>query len=99
MRKERSDYEGPKPVLLSGPYSFDYLLSYMSNTADYSNYHSKMGNSKRSKLEFGFYKVVLVRDAESKKNLPEELQEYMCMTIQEAKGLEFYDVLLYNFFE
>jgi len=53
----------------------------------------------RNPLEFGCSQVVLVRNQESKKKLPGMLQHALCLTIYEAKGLEFDDVVLYNFFE
>ena len=37
-------------------------------------------------------------DPESKKRIPPILQHALCLTIYEAKGLEFNDVILFNFF-
>ena len=53
-----------------------------------------------SRIEFGAHQVILVRNEEAKRNLPEEFvsDKDWIMTVQEAKGLEFDDVLLYNFF-
>ena len=42
--------------------------------------------------------MIIVKDQESKSKLPIELQNILCLTIYEAKGLEFDDVILYNFF-
>jgi len=42
--------------------------------------------------------VILVRDQESKSKIPSFLEHALCLTIYEAKGLEFDDVILYNFF-
>jgi ATP-dependent exoDNAse (exonuclease V) beta subunit len=42
--------------------------------------------------------VVLVRDELARESLPAELKLALVMTVFEAKGLEFDDVLLYNFF-
>jgi hypothetical protein len=39
-----------------------------------------------------------VRDQDQKENLPEFLKAMLCLTVYEAKGLEFDDVILYNFF-
>ena len=33
-----------------------------------------------------------------KKNLPEFMKNMLCLTVYEVKGLEFDDVILYNFF-
>ena len=43
--------------------------------------------------------VILVVNDEARNNLPEELGLGLVLTIYEAKGLEFDDVLLYNFFK
>ena len=39
-----------------------------------------------------------MRSTEAKKNLPDVLKSAIVLTVFEAKGLEFDDVLLYNFF-
>lgn len=43
--------------------------------------------------------MIIVRDQEAKKRIPSELQHALCLTVYEAKGLEFEDVILYNFFQ
>lgn len=42
--------------------------------------------------------MILVRDQKSKSYIPKVLQHALCLTIYEAKGLEFDDVILFNFF-
>jgi DNA helicase IV len=49
-------------------------------------------------LEFGCNQVIIVRDQASKLAIPTVLKHALCLTIYEAKGLEFDDVVLYNFF-
>jgi len=39
-----------------------------------------------------------VRDQESKLQVPEFMRDMLCLTVYEAKGLEFDDVILFNFF-
>jgi ATP-dependent exoDNAse (exonuclease V) beta subunit len=39
-----------------------------------------------------------VRNQESKENIPSMLKHALCLTVYEAKGLEFDDVILFNFF-
>ncbi|KAL9101119.1 MAG: hypothetical protein Q9163_003596 [Psora crenata] len=54
--------------------------------------------SKRS-VEFGAEQVILVRDEAMKNVLKEQLREAaLILTILEAKGMEFDDVVLWNFF-
>ena len=43
--------------------------------------------------------MILVANEDAIEKLPAELQVGLVMTIFEAKGLEFDDVLLYNFFK
>lgn len=42
--------------------------------------------------------MILVANEIAKEKIPEELSLALVLTIYEAKGLEFDDVLLYNFF-
>lgn len=54
---------------------------------------------KKPPLEFGCDQVIIVRDQESKAKIPPMLQHALCLTIYEAKGLQFNDVILFNFFQ
>lgn len=42
--------------------------------------------------------MILVANETAKEKIPEELGLALVLTVYEAKGLEFDDVLLYNFF-
>lgn len=55
-------------------------------------------NMKKPPLQFGCNQVIIVRDQQSKNRVPSMLQHALCLTIYEAKGLEFNDVILFNFF-
>ena len=49
--------------------------------------------------DFGAEQVILVRDDEAKANLKSKIGDVaLTLTILESKGMEFNDVLLYNFF-
>lgn len=80
-------FDGPKPVILE--------------TSDFAELALMLRGARRktSPIEFGAHQVVLVSSEERKDNLPEELCYALVLTIYEAKGLEFDDVLLYNFFK
>ena len=80
-------FEGPRPILLEGC-SFKNLALLLTG-----NKHST------SKIEFGANQAVLVTNENAKKALPEELKHAISLTIFESKGLEFNDVLLFNFFK
>ena len=81
-------FDGPRPTILELASTDDLVLM--------------LDGAKRetSRIEFGAHQVVIVRDQEAKQRLPDEfgVDKDWVMTVQESKGLEFDDVLLYNFF-
>ena len=48
--------------------------------------------------QFGASQVIIVRDQRVKEELPEFMKSMLCLTVYESKGLEFDDVILFNFF-
>ena len=87
MKRDQGLFHGPKPVLLESC-SFSDLAVILRG-------HKR----KTSPIEFGAHQVVLVASDEVRDSLPEELSLALVMTVYEAKGLEFDDVLIYNFFK
>ena len=87
LARDQGLFEGPKPVLLESC-SFSDLAVILRG-------HKR----KTSPIEFGAHQVILVASDEIRDSLPEELSLALVMTIYEAKGLEFDDVLIYNFFK
>ena len=86
LPKDRGLFPGPKP-------------SYIESTSVDSLALMLLGNKRKtSSLEFGAHQVILVRSEEALNALPGKLKCAIAMTIFDAKGLEFDDVLLYNFF-
>jgi len=79
-------FQGPMPVFLDSCKEKDLSLLLNANKRECSA------------IEFGAHQVILVQSKEAKDNLPEILKGAIALTIFEAKGLEFDDVLLYNFF-
>ncbi|KAF7340238.1 UvrD-like helicase ATP-binding domain-containing protein [Mycena venus] len=75
----------------------------------FTNWESESGQSKQflfgdqpsgGPVELGAQQCILVRNNAAKKKLKELVGEIgLIMTLYESKGLEFNDVLLYNFFE
>ena len=87
LEKDEGLFEGPNPVLLQAcsPTHLALILQ---------------GNQRQSsRIEFGAHQVVLVVSNEARDAMPDELKQGLVMTIYEAKGLEFDDVLIYNFFK
>ena len=87
LARDQGLFEGPKPILLESC-SFSDLAVILRG-------HKR----KTSPIEFGAHQVILVTSDEVRESLPEELSLALVMTIYEAKGLEFDDVLIYNFFK
>ena len=81
-------FEGPKPVILNA-YDFEELALLLQGTK----------RKTTSNIDFGAHQAVLVQSEESKRLLPPELRHGIVLSIYEAKGLEFDDVLLFNFFK
>ena len=79
-------FPGPTPVLLESCKIDDLALLLSTNKRE------------ASAIQFGTHQVILVQSKEAKDNLPSILRGAIVLTIFEAKGLEFDDVLLYNFF-
>ena len=87
LQKDEGLFDGPKPVLLESCSPTDLAMILQGNQR-----HS-------SRIEFGAHQVVLVVSNEARETMPDELRQGLVMTIYEAKGLEFDDVLIYNFFK
>ena len=78
---------GPKPVFFNSCSASDLAMVIAGNKRTFSS------------IDFGAHQVILVRNQEAKKGLPRALSSAIVLTIFESKGLEFDDVLLYNFFK
>ena len=87
LEKDEGLFDGPRPVLIESCSPSDLALLLEGN------------QRQSSRIEFGAHQVVLVASNEARNKLPDELQQALVMTIYEAKGLEFDDVLIYNFFK
>ena len=84
---------GPKPVMFLDC-DKDSLFPGSSNTQS----KDKTKLSSRP-AEFGAEQVILVLDEESKSSLREKLGDVgLILTVLQAKGMEFADVFLWNFF-
>ncbi|XP_048367555.1 TPR and ankyrin repeat-containing protein 1 isoform X2 [Sphaerodactylus townsendi] len=79
-------FDGPKPTVLESCSVSDLAILLRGN------------KRKTQPIEFGAHQVILVANDTAKERIPEELNLALVLTIYEAKGLEFDDVLLYNFF-
>ncbi|XP_042188525.1 TPR and ankyrin repeat-containing protein 1 isoform X2 [Callorhinchus milii] len=86
LPKDTGLFDGPQPSLLDSCSVSDLAILLR-------------GNKRKSQpIEFGAHQVILVANEKAKEMIPEELNLALVLTIYEAKGLEFDDVLLYNFF-
>ena len=85
---DHSNIRGPKPLFICSKSKLENFLIQSQKASDVSS------------IEFGADQVVIARNSseEGKKTMPEYLQHEIVLNPQECKGLEFNDVLLYNFF-
>ncbi|QRW07577.1 P-loop nucleoside triphosphate hydrolase [Ceratobasidium sp. AG-Ba] len=88
LNKETGLIDGPKPIFFSGwdrgIVRFEQFLRGEANT----------------RIDFGASQVILVRNEAAREELRAQVGEIgLILTLYESKGLEFDDVLLYNFFE
>ncbi|CAD8133777.1 unnamed protein product [Paramecium octaurelia] len=90
--KESSNFKGVKPIIVNG--SLD-LLFYLFEGLDNSEISEEI---QKQPIELGFRSVIIVKNKEQKKNIPKLLQHIQVLSIEEVKGLEFENVILYNFF-
>ncbi|NXW58703.1 TRNK1 protein, partial [Eurystomus gularis] len=86
LPKDCGLFDGPKPTVLESCSVTDLAILLRGN------------KRKTQPIEFGAHQVILVANETAKEKIPEELSLALVLTIYEAKGLEFDDVLLYNFF-
>ena len=84
---DKGMFPGPIPTLLDSCNFSDLALVLRGNKRE------------SSAIEFGAHQVIIVQSEDAKKALPNELQAGIALTVFEAKGLEFDDVLLYDFFK
>ncbi|GIL86670.1 hypothetical protein Vretifemale_14923 [Volvox reticuliferus] len=88
LERERALFPGPHPLLLGG-ISSDDLAILLSGS-----------DKNTSQVEFGAHQVILVRTMASVAQLPQDIQDSnaIIMTVPQAKGLEFDDVFIVDFF-
>eukprot|EP00960_Hanusia_phi_P018931 557842-Hanusia_phi.AAC.1 len=82
LPKERGFFLGPRPMLLKETDIDDIAMLILG------------ADRKQSQIEFGAHQVILVRSQEAKDRLPHFFDGCLAMTVLEAKGLEFDDVIL-----
>ncbi|CAG8468533.1 12444_t:CDS:10 [Ambispora leptoticha] len=84
LPREHSEVGGPRPIVFKGFQDKTYFDVF------------SVGKTAENNNVFGAEQVIIVRDEESKSLINKEIG--IVMTVYEAKGMEFNDVLLYNFF-
>ncbi|KAG8220598.1 hypothetical protein J3R82DRAFT_2824 [Butyriboletus roseoflavus] len=88
LQPEHGVVEGSKPVFFHG---------WDQNSVRYEQF---LFGTSENPIEFGAEQCILVRDGEAYDKMRKEVGDIgVIMTIYDSKGLEFNDVLLYNFFE
>ena len=86
LPEDKGMFHGPIPTLLHSCNISDLAVLLRGNKREASS------------IEFGAHQVIIVQSEDAKKALPDVLTAGNVLTVFEAKGLEFDDVLLYDFF-
>lgn len=104
--KEKGFFSSPKPILVEAGTKVEALVDFLETylqmetsviaDADESMNDSAAVMSKKIKNGCDF--CVIVRDENAKSLVPESLRNCIILTLQESKGLEFENVLLFNHF-
>ena len=111
LNEEVSEKTGDKPCLIE-PCDSDLLCEFFfgknlseteNHDIDYALTDDNSGAAEENSTpsttpQFGASQVVIVRDQHVKEELPNFMKTMLCLTVYESKGLEFDDVILYNFF-
>ncbi|RIA86765.1 hypothetical protein C1645_318131 [Glomus cerebriforme] len=102
---ECSEVGGPQPIIFDG-FQKSHFNSFVDRKHEPTYTYGICMETKCRKrtiqssfIEFGADQVIIVRDKEAKEHLEELIGKAgLVMTVFETKGMEFNDVLLYNFF-
>src|SRR2546423_540541 len=88
LSREIGEIGGPRPIVFDGFQAETFYFNVFS-----------IGENAANCIEFGAEQVIIVRDDVAKQHVKNRIGNIgLVMTIFEAKGMEFSDVLLYNFF-
>ncbi|KAJ3345318.1 hypothetical protein HDU83_004214 [Entophlyctis luteolus] len=89
LPREKGVIAGPQPVIVSGKQAEGDLLSFLAG-----------GKNEGEPIDFGAGQVILVRTLENVNQVKDLLKQSfaLVMTVEQAKGMEFRDVVLYNLF-
>ncbi|CAB5211866.1 unnamed protein product [Rhizophagus irregularis] len=101
LSRERSKVGGPRPILFDG-FQKEHLMDCEGSELDDDYTHNKqrrVDGVENLFIEFGADQVIIVRNDKAKMQVKKLINKAgLVMTVFEAKGMEFNDVLIYNFF-
>ena len=99
LRPEQGAFAGPLPILLpdTTEQELSRLLRGVTGKADAGG-AGVADDALAAAVEFGAHQAVLVRSREAREELPLDLGEALALTVIQSKGLEFDDVIIFNFF-
>jgi hypothetical protein len=96
LSKESSPIQGPKPIVFEIGSNSELIKTLLFEILQHGMLEGQ-GEVKQN-YEFGCNQVILVKSEEAKEYVAEIFKHALCLTIVEAKGMEFDDVILFDFF-
>jgi ATP-dependent exoDNAse (exonuclease V) beta subunit len=101
LSREHSKVGGPRPTFFDG-FQKEHLSDRKRSELDdvcTSNKQRRVDSDENPFIEFGADQVIIVRNDEAKMQVKKLINKAgLVMTVFETKGMEFNDVILYNFF-
>lgn len=94
---EESPITGPKPMMIPLGEKIDSLISFMKEYMGLK-YEKSSTIQETDSYKFANGQVFITRDYRSKQELLSRFPNCIALTILEAKGMEFDDIILYNYF-
>jgi hypothetical protein len=96
---EESPITGARPMLIPLGQKVDSLIEFMKkNMGLVDDPEDSLKEDKKNSFKFANGQVFITRDYRSKQTLLSNFPNCIALTILEAKGMEFDDVILYNYF-
>jgi len=97
LYRETSPVTGPKPIVFEIGTDKNLVKQFLNEIIS-SSISNLVADDSNPDIKFGCNQVIIVKNEDTKERVQEMYKYALCLTVVEAKGLEFDDVVLYDFF-